>query len=305
VRTLLQLRADVKRETKGQATHLQCQQGIQDALNTIDAIANWEFLLGSANISLKAPYGTGTVAYNGGSTSVTLSGGTLSTTYWDYPEVKFADRRLPYKVAAINTPTTFTTVDPISGTTNVTSGIYRLYQARYALPADCEPGRDLIIRGPIGQGINLAGKIKKVPRMSFEWKRYEIPTAAVIQYSSDDEFDSVNRRATIRFEPYPQYEGEFRLTYYKKLTVPKLDTDTVIIPEAFERIPILLAASQIMERMNLQGWMQKRSEAGELMQKMYNRYAVSPSYEGEIEPDLYNDDRDDFWAADNTMYTRT
>lgn len=303
MRTLLQLEADVKRETKGQATPLQCQQGVQDALNTIDAVANWEFLLGSYNLPIAAPYSTGTVAFNGGSNSVSLSGGSWSTTQWQYPEIKFADRRLPYKVASL-TSGSLTTVDKISGTTNVTAGLYKVYQARYALPVDCEPGRDLVIRGPIGQGIDLAGRIKKIPRLTFEWKRYEIPTAAIVEWYTDDEYDATNRLATIRFEPYPAAETEFRLTYYKKLVVPSTDSSTVILPESFERIPILLAASQIMERMNLQGWLQKRSEAGELMQKMYNRYAISAAYEGEIEPDLGNNEAPDFWAADNTMFTR-
>jgi hypothetical protein len=322
-RTYLQLVSDVMRETNGQATYFEAQQAVADSLDMFDAMGRWEFLIFQANIKTYAPYSTGTVSCVAGTNAVTLVGGTFpwvgggpGGTGGSYPEIKFSSRRMPYKVSTINNGTSLTLVDTISGTVggalpSITNDSYVLYRARYPLPYDCAPGQDLVIRGPIGQGIDLTGKVKKLPRMMFEWKRYDITTASVVQWYTDDEYDEKNSTApntsggtaTIRFEPYPRIDGEFRLIYYKKITIPTTDVGyAALIPQSFEYAIVLAASSQVMARKGMKGWMEKKQAANDLLNKLWARHGCSASYEGEQEPDLQVN-QDIAYGQDSVLYT--
>jgi hypothetical protein len=109
--------------------------------------------------------------------------------------------------------------------------------------------------------------------------------------------------ATIQLWPYPTAHGELRLTYYRKLTIPTTLAANIMIPEAFERLPIMLAASQIMQTKNQQGWLEKKTMAEKMMADLYARHAVSPAYETEIEPTIggYSSEIGGF---DGSLYTR-
>lgn len=311
-RRLVELVQDVLRECRGQATQSEAQQAVQDALNVIDASANWEFLLTTRMIRVYAPYTTGTVSCAAGSTNVTLSGGSWNTFVSpgvEYREIKFASRQMPYKLAQMPTATSAILQNPLSGdayssSTDIVGDAYTLYQARYPLPSDCEPGRDLCLKGPLGTGIYFDGNIKKRERMIYDRKTSELRMGFNAMYYTDDEFDETLRYGTIRIEPYPDSDAEYRLTYYRKLTVPQTTNQQLMIPEAFERAPILMAASNILRKKNMPGWQTMRQEAGDLLNKMYNRYASSAAYEGKIDPsyDDLLDDNDDMFAANSLMY---
>lgn len=299
-RTLQQLRADVMREVRGQASVFEVAQAIQDAVNAIDALTNWEFTLTNSMILVEAPYQTGTVAIAAGSTSAALASGTWATT-WKYKEIKLSSRSLPYPVSSFPTIATATLSSSLSGSTNITADTYKIYQARYALPADCEPGRDLTLKGPSHIGQN--GSLPKRPRLTYEHHTSEMSTGMYPMYYTDEGYDEAAKVATIRLEPYPTRTYELRLTYFRKLTVPTLVTDTLMIPEAFERAPILMAASSLLRKKGGQGWQALRQEAGDLLQRMFNRYSCSAAYEGKINPrDNWSGDGDDFFAFDSQMY---
>lgn len=304
-RTLLQAVQDVLREVRGQATNYEARQALQDAINAIDASANWEFLICTRLINLHAPYSTGTVSIASGTNTVTLAGGTWPTVvspFGEYREIKFGDRGLPYKILQVTNPTTATLTTNLSGTstTNIVNGTYTLFQARYPLPVDCEPGRDLTLKGP-----QQFGNIEKRERMTYDKTWTEANSLTYPMYYTDDEYDDLNGSGTIRLEPYPTSAIEIRMTYYRKMVVPDSAGDMLLIPEAFERAPILAAAANILRRKNMQGWQIMRQEAADLLNKMYNRYAASPAYEGKINPsyaDLLGS-RDEIWGADSLMYT--
>jgi len=317
-RTAQELIQDVLRETRGQATLYEARQAFQDALNLINGMARWEFLIATEMINLLPQVTTGTVACAAGSIDVTLTGGTWDPSTYIYPEIKFTSRSLQYKLR-ITSATTAVLDTPLSGTAgtdDITADAYILYQARYALPSDCEPGQDLDLKGPWQTGVYFDGNIPKRERMIFDHRHSEILTATFPMYYTDDEYDDSNLTATIRIEPYPRRFYEFRLTYYRSMTKtifgPTISTSDpnngvfgTILPETFERIPILIAASNILRKKNMQGWQTMRQEAGDMMNKMYNRYAASPAYEGKIDPshaDLVADDSD--YAMDNMLFTR-
>jgi hypothetical protein len=306
-RTLLQTVQDVIRETRGQTTLYEARQAVQDAVNAIDASANWEFLLATRLINLHAPNTTGTVSVNSGTAVVTLTGGSWPVNvspFGEYREIKFSDRGLPYKVASMDTTTQATLKTSVSGTAlnHIVNGAYALFQARYPLPVDCEPGRDLTLKGSYQYG-----NIPKRERMTYDHRSSSLTGASWPQYYTDDEYDDTNGSGTIRLEPYPSTAVEIQLTYYRKMIVPSASDSLLMIPEAFERAPILAAAANILRRKNMQGWQQMRQEAGDLLNKMYNRYAASAAYEGKIQPsfsDMFDDGDTQIFGADSQMLVR-
>lgn len=306
-RTLRQATADIIRECRGQATYYEARQALQDAINVIDQSANWEFLIATRLINLHAPQSSGTVSINSGTFTVTLSGSTWPTTvspFGEYREIKFADRGMPYKVASATSTTTIDLKTNLAGTAfnHIVNGKYVLYQARYPLPVDCEPGRDLVLRAADSRG----SVIPKRERWIYENTTSTSRGANLPEFYTDDEYDDANGSGTIRIEPYPSTAEEIQLTYYRKLVVPDANDDLLNLPEAFERAPVLAAASNILRKKNIAGWQQMRQEAGDMLNKMYNRYASSPAYEGKINPDMSDiwDDPDQIWGGDGVMWTR-
>jgi hypothetical protein len=297
-RTIVQLVADVERKARGQCRSHEARQAIQNAINYVDAKANWEFLLKSAQINIQPTYSTGTVAISAGGTAVTGTGTTWSAA-WVYRTIKFASRQLPYKVSSFGGVTTATLASALSGSDAITADTYVVYQQRYALPSDCEPGRDLFVRGPQGTGVKGGGIIPKIGRLSFESK-YPYSTGPVTYYT-DDEYDATNNVATIKFGPaYPVASGEYQIVYYGKFTVPTTDASVTIIPEAFERILINLAVAEVIRDKGAQGWLAYQMEAEQLMNQLYNRFAASPAYLNE--PDV--EDVPDIAASDSLMFVR-
>lgn len=324
-RRLVEYVADIQRECRGQATQYEARQAFQDAVNAIDASANWEFLIATQMIRVYAPYSTGTVSCAAGNTAVTLTGGSWtgsSLATQEFREIKFGSRQMPYKLASMPSSTSAVLQNPISGdayssATDLVNDTYVLYQARYPLPTDCEPGRDLSLKGPNGTG-NGDGNIPKVQRLIYDrrtsatrsggWNGTFYTDDELLAAGFSPSFSSSGAAgpATIRIEPYPTADAEYRLTYYKTLRVPDSSNELMSIPSAFERAPILAAAANILRKKNMQGWQVMRQEAGDMLKKMYSRYASSPAYEGKIDPsyaDLW-DDGDTMFGSDSLMYTR-
>lgn len=314
MRTYSQIVSDVIREVRGQCTPLEAQQAVADALDGIDSKANWEFLITKTLININASYTTGLVYVSAKSNGV----GSAGTTFWtnltalpytpSYLTIKLASRQLPYEVQSISNDNLLFMTTPISGTTGISSAgspseKYSIYQMRYALPADCEPGRDLKLKGPFGTGEDGNGEIKKIGNLTFERRRqdYGVSPSGPYWYT-DGPYDEVNKVPTILMWPYPNVAQEFRLTYYRKLTIPTTMAANIMLPQAFERLPIMLAASQIMQNKTMQGWLEKKTMAEKMMSDLYNRYAASPAYDGSIEPDDGGAYEKQF-AANNTLFT--
>ncbi len=293
-RTVQQFIADITREVRGQCTALEAQQALRDALDVIDSKANWEFLIAKKLVNINPAYSTGNViVVSPGGTGAAGSGtgwtALQSAPYTpSYMSIKFSSRRMPYEILSISNDTLLFFTTPFSGTTGISAAeSYTIFQTRYALPSDCEPGRDLKLTGPLGMGDDGCGTIRKVPNLTFERKRQDFVVAAGGPYwYTDGPYDETNKVATIQLWPYPKVAGELRLTYYRKLTIPTTLASNIMIPEAFERLPIMLAASQIMQTKNQQGWLEKKTMAEKMMADLYARHAVSPAYDTDIEPTI-------------------
>lgn len=303
-RTLLQLIADVIRESRRQTSHAEARQAVLDVFRFLDGAETWEFLAKSTNLRTEASYNVGTVSVSAG--DVTLTGvGTAWSASWDYKTIKFSGRKLPYDIDFFGSATSASLFVPLSGTTNIAAGTYKIYQARYALPSDCEPGRDMAIKGPLGTGRAGDGRISKRERLYIEeHSDLELDASSPTMFYTDDNYDDAGAVPTIRFYPAPtQNDQEFRLTYYRKMTVPTTEGGTVIVPESFDRMIVLMAASRIMRNNSMQGWLEKAVDAKAIMKSMTNRYAISPAYENVIEPE-YGDRHLDSFLMDNQFHVR-
>lgn len=301
-RTWINLVSDTIREVKGQATNYEARQALQNSINFVDSRANWEFLLKTSLIPVDVPYQLGVVSVSQGSTALSLAGGVWSTS-WRYKTIRFGSREMPYEIASFPSTITATLASAYSGTA-LSSGGYLLYQARYALPSDCEPGRDLVIRGPASAGVGRDGWIRKLGRTAFE-RRIDIYSSPEVEYYTDDELDETTSppTPTIRMWPYPKAQTDYYLVYYRRMTVPTSDSGYVSIPEAFERILINRAAVEIMRRKSMPGWIPLDAEANTMMKDLYSRHAVSPAYDGTVAMTI-PDDFEGSFAMNSLMYVR-
>lgn len=297
-RTVGQFVHDILREVRGQATPLEARQALQDSLNYVDTKSNWEFLLKWKNLNVETTYSTGTVSVTAGAVAVT-GASTAWSTLWRYKTIKFADRQMPYAVASFGSGTSLTLDSALSGSDNITGGRYLIFQRRYALPTDCEPGRDLFIRGPRPVGCN--GIIHKKGRLSFEIKSDPTYQTGLPYCYTDDEYDETNNVGTILIDPYPTRADEYRLVYYKKLTVPTADSARVIIPEAFETLLIKKAAAMIKQRGGQQGWLALDQQAENLILALYSRFGASPAYENILEI-MDRSDSSDVYGESGLLY---
>jgi hypothetical protein len=296
--TVQTLASDVLRVVRGQATYYQVRKAIEDALKWIDQQANWEFLHKETNLNVEAPYSTGTVSVTAGATAVT-GAATVWSVPWKYKTIKLTDRQMPYAVASFGSAITLTLGSALSGSTNISGGTYQIYQRRYALPTDCEPGRDLFIRGPMGTGPDADGIIVKKGKLAFD--RISDPrfTAGRTVYYTDDEYDQVNYVPTIAMYPFPTLAGEYFLSYYTTLTIPTLDSDRVMIPPAFEAAVVKLAAANVKLDNGSQGWLALQQQGQEMVRALFVRFGASAAYDNRPEMGAPRD----MFASDSLFYT--
>ncbi|MGH9845207.1 MAG: hypothetical protein ACREEM_41350 [Blastocatellia bacterium] len=301
-RTILSLSHDVLREVRGQATYYEARKAVENALNWIDALTNWEFLHKEGLINVEPTYSTGTVAVTAGATAVTGTG-TVWSASWSYRAIKFADRQLPYLIASIGSATALTLASPLSGSVNITAGSYQIYQRRYALPTDCEMGRDLFIRGPRMTGTRGDGIIPKKGRLEFDREADPFFQSGPPRIYSDDAYDETNNLPTIAFHPYPTIAGEYFINYYKKLTVPQSpESARIMIPESFEAAVLMLAAAEVKQRMNHQGWLALQQQGRELVRSLFTRFGASPAYENLARADY--EELPEMFGASGQLYIR-
>lgn len=285
-RTLLQYVMDVVRETSGQANVTECFQAIKDAVKAIDSQGNWTFLHADRNISIHPPYSAGTISGSGGSAVVTGTG-----TSWDtgwFGRTLVFDGRLDYPVFGVGGPTALTLRDTLSGSDAFVDRPYTIYAYRYLLPDDCEPGRDVVLKGSSNYG--RGGEIRKYPRALHERRKYE--TASVSgcpRWYTDGELDEATNRPSIILYPFPSAATELRLFYYHSFSIPNSVAHFITVPMAFERLIILKASSIIMGRKKMPNWLEKETEANKMMADLFNRHGASSAYDLQIEVGDYDE----------------
>lgn len=297
-RTVQQYMMDIFRATGGQAHMGQVQQALSDALKLMDSKGNYVFLGTTSLLSTDAPYSTGTVSVTGGTATVTGTG-TAWSPFWVNREIKFGARELPYGIASVDSPTSLTLAQNLSGA-DIVNGSYVMYRAVYPLPTDCEPGRDQMIRGGIAHG--RRGRIVKFTRPLHESRATDLRGGGNILWFTDEMVDTQGI-GYIRLYPYPSAVYDLRLFYYRSMRLPTGLADTLPIPPAFEMCPIKLATAAIKKGKGMQGWMQDEKEGNDMMNDLYNRHAASAAYEQMSDPDDNYGDPAGLYGESDFLYT--
>ena len=202
---------------------------------------DWPWTYGETLVSVPANYSTGTIAFTSGSGTFTGTGTVWDTT-WLNRRVMTGSNSASYRVASITSPTTLTvnTLD----TPNITqSGAgYVMYQDTYSMPADFEPGQDLILIQPQNRI-----RVPHIPRSSLEQQGIVLVqffTTIPVGYA-DYGYNATTRRHEIKIIPPPGGVQQLRLVYRRMpidLTTPTQYTE---IPESFDDVLEWMATSDL------------------------------------------------------------
>ncbi len=122
------------RDRSGSQADLLAQQGVDDALWMISQEREWPWYHSTKQITLQAPYATGTIAIVSGSTTVTLTSGTWPT--WAASAELYIDNQW-YPISTRSSATTLL-LDTAWGNASITASTYNLAQTEYTLPDDLQ-----------------------------------------------------------------------------------------------------------------------------------------------------------------------
>ena len=243
-RTLAMMIANVQRKVgAGPAIpRLEIMQALNTAHQEIHGAYDWPWAYKETNISIAPSYSTGTISVNVGSTAVT---GAL--TVWD---VTWTNRRIrlaggsDWAVSAINAPTGLVLAQPYYGSANLSAGEYVIYQDVYQMPADFEPGKDLVIHRN-----STKERIRHVPRMTAESGDVSFDDRVYADYGRDS-----TGRHLIKIIPEPTDTDVYRLVYKARPTDFSAVTDTSWLPQTYQDILELVAESEVKRIHGIQGW---------------------------------------------------
>lgn len=132
-------------------TREDAQRRINRAYRTAVEAHSWSFLLKRFTLQTEASYDTGTVAVTPASASITLTGGTWTTSWVTTPSmrrIRIYSRDEPYDVSALGSTTTGTLTDSYAGDEAQPEATYFMYRDVYPLPADCNTSRLLVLYDP-------------------------------------------------------------------------------------------------------------------------------------------------------------
>jgi hypothetical protein len=105
----------------------------------------WRFCVKESRIVTEPSYATGTIHVTPGSTAIVLTGGAWDPA-WTNRRITISGQSETYDMAVILAGSG-TLVQPWAGTENLTA-TYTMYRDIYALPTDCNMGRDYYILDP-------------------------------------------------------------------------------------------------------------------------------------------------------------
>ena len=302
-RNFLQLTAQVDRDINQAsqvASAFEIQQAINDALNEITHYANWNFLLDRYDVPLVQSYATGTITATNGSTSITGSGTSWSTS-WYNRKISIAGDPEEKEVLSFGSGTTLTLRYPLnSSASNLTGVTYTIFQDEFPIPLPFQYGRDLLCIDPV-----YRRRLKKLDRYSHEdrtvFQRYLTGTRPT--HYTDAGTDTLSTSPTygrpkMKFWPTPTTAQDLILIYYRAFTPLLLDTDLPILPNEFEEVLVRLAKYRVRKNNGINGWMEDFQYANRLLLQFREQAAEQTAYDYLIRYQMYPADP---WAQDQVL----
>lgn len=271
-RTLQEIAAAVQRRTGGQATMGEIIDAISDGYKELNTSYEWPWSYAEYNVPIQGLYNTGTISVTDGTNSVSLAGGTWNSA-WNYKRLYLGSNNISYRVASF-TANTATLVQAVNLGTNLTSVPYTVFQDLYALPDDCDFGDILCIVNP-----KLRYRLRYLPTYTFVWQN-QWPGTFMSNFQSgfaNFGFDDATSKQLIMFAPPVGAVTEFLLVYRRRPADFATVSASVNIPQSYDRVLELLASYMVKtSRPNpIPGWMEDKTEAYQLIQKMRRRMAGS------------------------------
>jgi hypothetical protein len=249
-RTLAMMIANVQRKVgAGLAIpRLEIMQALNTAHLEVHGAYDWPWAYKETNISVQPSYSTGTVNTTIGSTTVTGVGTAWDVT-WTNKRIRL-DNNQDWPIASVGGAGTLTLSQPYFGAANLAAASYVIYQDVYTMPADFEPGKDLILLQP-----DVRIRVRHIPRLALETQSVVLKSLFTnIAMGYADQGRTSTGLFQIRLIPPPTNTNVLRLVYKARPTDFSALTDTSWLPETYQDILELMAESEVKRNHGAQGW---------------------------------------------------
>lgn len=249
-RTFAMMIANVQRKV-GSATAIP-RLDIAQALNTahleIHGAYDWPWAYKETNININPSYSTGTVSVNVGS-NVVAGVGTNWDSTWANRRMRL-DNNQDWPIQAVQNATSILLNQSYHGTANLSGASYTIYQDVFTMPADFEPGKDLVLLQP-----DVRIRVRCIPRLALETQSVVLKslfTNIAMGYSDQGRDSSGN--FLIRLIPPPTNTNTLRLVYKARPADFSALTDTSWLPQTYQDILELMAEAEVKRTHGIQGW---------------------------------------------------
>lgn len=214
----------------------------------------WPWNYAETNILVPPSYSTGTVNVTNLTATVTGIGTTWVPT-WYGQRIRFGNSNLDYTVLSISGAGSLTLAQPVNLGANLVGASYTMYQDTYTYPSDYILGSDVALLQP-----TLRTRIPKIPRYKFEMvmnsgMRSFSTTYAMFYCDHGEDLTSgtaTSRLFRFRLGPPPSGVAELRLCYHQ-MAPDFVITDETTLPEGFDEIVGLVAASKLYDIYKMPG----------------------------------------------------
>jgi len=223
---------------------LQAQQLVSDAFLQLCQEEDWQFLITETVLTTEAPYSTGTVVSTPGSTAV-VGTATVWVNTWTRKVIVL--NGTPYRIASVTDNTNLVLEAEYGGPAALSAASYDIYQDEYALPADCDWGRDLYFLDPtdwnrlqlLDHAVFMESKIYAQGILGIPWAVTRVGWSTT---------GATAPAPLVQFGPdAPSSKREYPFIYLKRPARPTSLTAYPLWPEDFEDLIVLKAAVEFAE----------------------------------------------------------
>jgi len=249
-RTFAMMIANVQRKV-GSAPSIP-RLDIAQALNTahleIHGAYDWPWAYKEVNLNINPSYTTGTVSVNVNQSTVT-GVGTAWDTGWTNKRIRL-DNNQDWPIASFGGAGTLTLSQQYHGAANLSGASYVIYQDVFQMPADFEPGKDLILLQP-----DVRIRVRCIPRLALETQSVVLKSLFTnIAMGYSDQGRDSSGRFLIRIIPPPTNTNSLRLVYKARPADFAALTDTSWLPQTYQDILELMAEAEVKRTHGIQGW---------------------------------------------------
>ncbi len=204
----------------------------------------WPFNLTDTNVDVPASYTAGTISIVDGTAAVT-GAGTTWVPGWTGYRLQFGAYNLDYPVSAVTGVGTLTLAMNVNLGANLVNSTYTLYKDTYEYPSDYVIGSDVIMEHP-----TVRYRISKIPRYRFEQYMNAGMRSFftnIQQFYCDEGENPTTGAFRFRFGPPSSSVISYRMTYHRMGTDLTSATQKTMLPEGFDEVISLIAASKLYD----------------------------------------------------------